>query len=799
MTEPSENLVIPEGVGAPSELEAETEVSLGRLVYSLWRLVLAVRYRKNLVLAVMATGLTLGGLYYLTAVRRYASRAALLVSYTGRDKLDTALTDRDSLRQNAMPTFVGMVRSAKVLGGAIRSLPAEDRLDLAGCPEENWVEAVRANLSVQAVRATSILQISYASKNPRVAADVVRAIVQSYLDLMDHFHRGTAGEIRCMLTTERKSLLDEFNRKQRKLLEVRRHFADMGFRSDGTTLHPMVQRAVSFNDALIAVQKERVEQEAALAALRTALRNGQDLGQYVMSVADSVGRDVLANTLGLTDNQASAYAAMQQALLSAQADLQAMRQNLGPAHPDVVALSEKIRATQQYLQASRNRVEQGVAALRHSQLGPWLLEIAQQKLAELRRKEQILQARFEQARSQAINLSGQMAQIELLDRDVKRLGNMNEVLLNQIAAIDLQQNGQDVRVTVTEEPVVNDAPVSPRLGRTALCAVVGSFLVALGLVTLMDTVDDRFRSLDELQSRLGLSVLSTIPQLPMPAEGGLESLPCYTSPKGREGESFRTLRTALMLAHQEARHVVLTSSEPGDGKSTVVANLAVCFAQADKRTLVIDADLRRPGLTNLLKMRGARGLSEVLRGSGEIGRTAAAHINSTALPRLDVLPSGPRPADPAELLTGSRFSQLLAWAETVYDHVLIDSPPMLAAVDAAVMGRVTDGVMVLIQPAKNRRRPVMRAIDRLKLMEIPVLGLVVNRAGSKEDHGYYDYEYGYGYHYDYGAVDARGDEVAAGRPGDQEVRAGGSHPRTVRQSLSDRQESAERRMPRRVA
>ena len=393
-----------------------------------------------------------------------------------------------------------------------------------------------------------------------------------------------------------------------------------------------------------------------------------------------------------------------------------------------------------------------------------------------------------------------MAQIELLERDVKRLGNMNDVLLNQIAAIDLQQNGQDVRVTVTEEPVVTESPVSPRLGRTGLCTLLGSFIVALTLVTLLDTLDDRFRSLDELQSRLGIAVLSTIPQLPTLEASNVESLPCYAAPKASESESFRTLRTALMLTHQEARQIVITSAEPGDGKSTVVANLAVCFAQADKRTLLIDADMRRPGLTNMMKMRGMRGLSEVLRGSGEVGRMATSQINTTALPRLDILPSGPCPADPAELLTGSRFSQLLAWAETVYDQVLIDSPPTLAAVDAAVMGRVVDGVIVLVQPAKNRRRAVMRAIERLAIMGIPVLGLVVNRADSKEDHAYYDYDYGYGYHYDYGASDNRSDQATVSRSG------GGKTARppaalwgAAQQASTEEEKPAARRIPRRVA
>jgi capsular exopolysaccharide synthesis family protein len=255
-----------------------------------------------------------------------------------------------------------------------------------------------------------------------------------------------------------------------------------------------------------------------------------------------------------------------------------------------------------------------------------------------------------------------------------------------------------------------------------------------------------------------------------------------------------------MLTHQDARQIVMTSAEPGDGKSTVVANLAVCFAQAGKRTLLIDADMRRPGLSNLMKMRGARGLSEVLRASGEIGRLAAAHINTTAIPQLDILPSGPRPADPAELLTSPRFSQLLAWAETVYDQVLIDSPPALAAADAAVMGRVVDGVLVLVQPAKNRRRAVMRAVERLALMKIPILGLVVNRAGSKEDRGYYDYDYGYGVHYDYGAADSHGDKSrVAGSDDGKTARSRVALSEAVEEHSFAEERPALRKIPRRVA
>ena len=149
------------------------------------------------------------------------------------------------------------------------------------------------------MRYTSIIEVSYCSKDPQVAANVVSAVVQSYLDFMDRIHKGTAGELSRILTKERNEVAEKLAQKQEELLAARRNLADLGFRSEGKTLHPMVQRAVYFNDALIAEQKQRVEYEAALAALQVAMRNGEDLGQYMSLVSDVAGKELLLNSLGL--------------------------------------------------------------------------------------------------------------------------------------------------------------------------------------------------------------------------------------------------------------------------------------------------------------------------------------------------------------------------------------------------------------------------------------------------------------------------------------------------------------------
>ncbi len=637
-------------------VEGEAESLLGdQFVHAVLRFILAVRYRKNVVVTTMAAAILLGVLYYATATRFYSAKAEMLISQTGSDQLNTSMTSEESLRRNSMPTFESMIRSAKVVEGALAQLGPEDLVDLGNAPREQWVALLQAGLSVKTVRGTSILQVSYSSRDPQVAVRVVRAVVQSYLDFMETIHKGTTGEIRDVLVKERGELAGRLAQKQDELLEARRHFADMGFRSDGKTLHPLVQRTVFFNDALIAGQKQRLELEASQAALEAAIRNGEDLAPHLLASGDAVGRELLLSSLGVGARDTSAQVNLEQNLVEDRARLATIERSLGPAHPEVIAVRERIAQAERFLEGYQERLQRRIADLRSSALGPWLLEMVRQRRDEARQKEAMLETRFEETRSEAIDLSGQLAKIEMLERDVKRLCDMNDVLLNQIASLDLRQNGQEVRVAVIHEPIASERAISPRLGAVAVLCVFSGFGIGLLLVHLLDTLDDRFRSVEEVESRLGVSVLAMVRQMPPGEAAGLESLVMCAAPTSAESEPFRTLRTALNLGQSTARQIVISSAEPGDGKTTVLANLAIGYAQSEKKTLLVDADLRRPGLTGLSNMRGPHGLSQILQGSGDVVEMAAAHVRASEIPGLDILPSGPRPTNPAELLASAPF------------------------------------------------------------------------------------------------------------------------------------------------
>jgi polysaccharide biosynthesis transport protein len=740
-------------VQEPAKLIGDAEpgpASTAQVAQNFLRFVLAVRYRKNVVIAALAAAAALGGLYYATATRYYQSKAAILITQVGPDQLNTSMTGEESQRRNTMPTFESMARSARVVEHALQSLSPEDRIDFEGAPQERWVEIAQKHLTSRAARGTSILDIAYTSRDPHVAVHVVNAIVRSYLDFMREMHQGTAAELMDQLTKQRTQIAGDLRNVQTRLLDARRELNDVKFDPESRTLHPMLERCVYFNSALIGIQKERAELEASSKAIDASVRKGEDIGQHLMAMGDVAGKEILMGILGVGPRDSSSQSNLETHLMEDRAELLRMQGELGPNHPELLAVRQRIQMSQEYLDGYQERIQGRLVDLRGSRLGPWLLDMVRQKLDEIREKENQLQARFEDARRQAVDLSGQLLQIQSLEAEEKRLGDGLGEIFKKIADLDMRRDGSEIRTAVTEQPVASQRPVSPRLMYVAILAVVGGFAAGLVLVHLLDALDDRFRSVDEIQSRLGVAVLSMVQQMKDQEMGGLESLTMHARPTSAESEAFRTLRTALELAHPDSRQFVISSAEPGDGKTTVLANLAVAYAQSEKKTLLIDADLRRPGLTRMTSLSRTSGLSEILRSDGEIAKLAATHIHASGIKNLDILPSGPRPSNPAELLAGARFSQFLAWAGGVYDHVLIDSPPALATSDTAVIGRLVDGVVLVVQPAKNRRRLVTRLVESLAMLKISVLGVVINRVGSAQDRGYYSYHSGYGYGYGYG-------------------------------------------------
>jgi capsular exopolysaccharide synthesis family protein len=659
--------------------------------------------------------------------------------------------------QNLIPTYEKIFSSAVVLDNAINridELPAESRIDFEGVPRKNWKKVLRDNLSAQAARRTTIIGLTYRSKSPAAATAVVRAIMDSYLDFMDKNHRNASVQVAEILKRELDKKEGELAAKQELQRALRRKARFVIH--DGTGyMHPIVERAIKLNETLIEVRKKRLQYDGSLVAVRAAVRHGSDLRHHLISVEPVVGRELIMSALGLDPQFSQTSASVEQKLMLDRAKLDSLRGHYGPTHPQILEIQQKIANAEQYLAQIRGKINRRLEEVQGRQLGPMLIAMVEERLAEAWANERQLEKQYTLAEAEAIQLNDQVAELQIVENHIQRLLSWQDTLLDQLASTDLLKDVGEIRVTIVDEPLALNGPISPRLSVIAFLSLIGGVGIGGAIVYLLDLLDDRFRSPEELQEQVGVPVLAMVRQLPVAtAEAPLH---VQSAPNSVEAEAFRTLRTTLAFSADDRQRIAITSSEPGDGKTTVLANLGASIAQGGKRTLLIDADLRSPGLSKLFQIRRSEGLSNILKSNEDVDVVCRGMVQTSMVDNLDVLPCGPRPADPAEALSSSRFSDIIAWAETHYDQVLIDCPPVLAASDAAIVGRLVDGVILVVQPEKNHRRLVIRAAEHLTALGVDTIGIVVNRV-SEETGSYDGYGYGYGYGLSYGYGDDDDDD-----------------------------------------
>ena len=388
--------------------------------------------------------------------------------------------------------------------------------------------------------------------------------------------------------------------------------------------------------------------------------------------------------------------------------------------------------------------------------------------------------------TQLVNIEGQlreavMANLEVIGNQLtvreSELESFQEAqrefpeLENRLAELTMQQgfdaqNVQFVRTQLSQaqimaasaspyvdivNPAVGSIPASPGGGQVNLLlgALLGVIL-GIGSAFFLEYLDRTVRTSADVETLLGIPVLGIIPRLRKVDElesGEREHLPMIVALDALDpaAEAYRNLRMNLMFMSTEEepiRTILFSSSGPSEGKSTTAVNFAVMLAQQGHRVLLIDADLRRPALHRAMDILREPGLTNLLVGDAE----AREAIRPNVLPNLDMLPSGPFPPNPSELLQSKNMKRLLEELEGRYSHVIIDTPPVLAVTDAAVLGAHTDGVVLVLRSGETEQRAAERAVDQLRRVGIRLFGAVLNEVSTSTAEESYYLQYYYSYH-----------------------------------------------------
>jgi non-specific protein-tyrosine kinase len=298
-------------------------------------------------------------------------------------------------------------------------------------------------------------------------------------------------------------------------------------------------------------------------------------------------------------------------------------------------------------------------------------------------------------------------------------------------------------LSVVDPAVPPTSPVSPRVFLNVVLAAFLGVLIATAVAFTVEYLDDRVKDADAVQEVAGLGTLGTVARMKSRrGRSELYRLAALRHPRSGVAEAYRTLRTNIDFAsvHAPIRSLLVTSSVPGEGKTVTAANLAVVFARAGRQVLLVDADLRKPGIHLIFDLPNAHGLTTLLR-SDEVGLDAIAHESKQE--NLRILTTGPLPPNPAELLGSQRMRTIIERLKTGNDLLIFDGPPLQAVTDSAVLSSFMDGTLLVVDAGHTHRRSVRQGREALAKVGANVLGVVLNRLAAKRNAGDADYYDGY--------------------------------------------------------
>lgn len=584
------------------------------------------------------------------------------------------------------------------------------------------LSAFKGNLRVSLRPNTRIIEVHYRSADKELAARVVNSLINTYIEQNFKTRFESTMQASDWLSKQLVDLQMKVETSQEKLVRYQKEHEILGIddKQNITTA-----KLDELNQELTAAESNRMEKESIYRMVQssdpdTALAAASSAGP---NPGNSVGNSTLLDKL----RGQRADLKIQVAELNTQ---------FGPAYPKVAQLNNQLKEIDAQIQA---------------ELGKIAARVRGEYLASLQR-EKMLSDALEKQKQEANKLNESAITYSLLKRDVETNRTLYEGLLEKLKEAGVTAGLRSNNFRPVDMARVPTEPTEPNIPRNL------SFAFALGLTTgvalafLLEGIDNTVRTPEQAQVISGLPSLGMIPlgsrtgaesgraRLALASSKEVVELITQSRPQSQMAESYRALRTSLLLTSVGAppKVILITSALPQEGKTTTSINSAIVLAQKGTRVLLIDADLRRPAIHKTLGMGPRSGLSNVLTGSINVQQ---AIVRSPLLPSLYVLPAGPPPPNPAELLASSAMKDMLEELRGQFDHIVIDTPPTLSVTDAVVMSTRSDAVVLVIRSGHTTKQALRRARDILMQVNAKVSGVLLNAVDLSSPDYYYYYEY----------------------------------------------------------
>lgn len=558
-------------------------------------------------------------------------------------------------------------------------------------------DLIQDGVSVNPIRNSHLVRVSYDSMLPAFSARVANALADGFIASSMDRQFGASSYAKKYLEDQLAQLKSRLEESERSLVTFAQK-ENIVPNADGTSL--VGQNLADLNASLAKSQEQRIRAEA----------RWQEASKVSGAALPA---DMLADSILRT---------LQQQRAQLQGQYQQKLQTFKPDYPEMRSLKGQIDESDKQIASELKNIRASVKAEYDAAIG----------------QEKMLETQLDTLRTQTLEADRTSIQYNILKRDVDTNRQLYNALLQRYKEVGMAGGAKSSNIAIVDRAEVPISRFAPSLALNLMLGFLLGAMLGVMIALLLEYIDDSLKTPQDIENHLKLPVLGIIPRL-------IKQTPreALKDPRSAFSESYRSVRTALQFSTERGvpKVILITSPGAGEGKTTSALTLAQNFVQLGKRVLLIEGDLRNPSLAKAMGLVGGDGLSSILSGA----KTFANSVTTTNNKKLDVILSGPLPPSPTELLAGSRLVSLLLIAAQKYDQIIIDGPPVLGIADSPILANAAGGTLLIVRSGSSRISSAQAAIKRLRVTRAHLIGVLLTQYDAKASGYGYEYEGYYAY------------------------------------------------------